>query len=48
VSNIDFDPNTKRELATNIQTLERYYFAGGKDQPPDLRGVAERWVRSNC
>ncbi len=44
-ANNGFDPNTKRELATNIQTLERYYFAGGEDQPPDLRGVAERWVR---
>jgi hypothetical protein len=44
-ANNGFDPNTKHELATNIQTLERYYFAGGQDQPPDLRGVAERWVR---
>lgn len=35
----------KRELAGQIQTLERHYFAQPGVAEPDLRGIAERWAR---
>jgi hypothetical protein len=44
-ANNGFDPRTREELATSIQSLERFYFAGiDGQQPPDLRQLAERWV----
>jgi len=44
-ANNGFDPRTKDELATSIQSLERFYFAGTDGhQAPDLRQLAERWV----
>jgi hypothetical protein len=43
--NNGFDPRTRQELASSIETLERYYFAGSNgSDPPDLRRLAETWV----
>ncbi len=43
--NNGLSPVQKQELATSIQSLERHYFAEPSAQEPDLRAVAERWVR---
>jgi hypothetical protein len=40
-----FDAGTKGKLAANIETLERFYFAGVDGQsPPDLEHLAKEWV----
>jgi hypothetical protein len=40
-----FDLRTKGELTDNIQSLERFYFAGVDGQTvPDLQQLANRWV----
>jgi hypothetical protein len=35
----------RRELAAAMSDIERHYFAGPNGSEPDLRSVAERWVR---
>ncbi|MEA2631947.1 MAG: hypothetical protein QOE66_2166, partial [Chloroflexota bacterium] len=35
----------KRELSSSIATLEHHYFAGPAGQDPDLREIAETWLR---
>jgi hypothetical protein len=44
-ANNGFDMRTKEELATSIQSLERFYFSGTDgQQQPDLRQLTERWM----
>jgi hypothetical protein len=39
-----FHANEQEELSRQIETLERYYFAGGEGAPPDLQRIAESWL----
>ncbi len=43
--NNGLSPSKQEELVASIQSLERHYFAEPSHHEPDLRDIAERWVR---
>jgi hypothetical protein len=39
-----FQPSDQQALGREIERLERFYFAGGEGEPPDLKHIAEEWL----